>query len=73
MMSLLGVQYDSCCWAFRLVGGRSFQNLNAQAEPRYNNNIYLQILLKGLSSVGNSDPSPTIYTYIPGYVDPFHR
>ncbi|KTD13575.1 organic solvent tolerance protein [Legionella hackeliae] len=73
MMSFLGVQYDSCCWAVRLIGGRSFQSLNASAQPIYNNNIYLQILLKGLGSVGNSDPASTIRTYLPTYADQFHN
>lgn len=72
MMSLFGVQYDSCCWAMRLLGGRTFKNLNANFEPRYNNNVYLQIALKGLGNVGNSDPYNTLNTYIPGYKDPFH-
>lgn len=73
MMSLLGVQYDNCCWAVRLVGGRSFQSLSPVARPEYNNNIYLQVQLKGLGSVGNSDPSNTIRTFIPGYMDSFHN
>ena len=73
MMSLLGMQYDSCCWAVRVLGGRTFKNLNAGYEPQYNNNVYLQILLKGLGSVANHDPSTILSTYIPGYSDPFHR
>lgn len=73
MMSLLGVQYDSCCWAMRVLGGRTFKSLNAAFEPQYNNNIYLQILLKGLGSVATSDPHAILSTYIPGYADPFHR
>lgn len=72
MMSLLGVQYDSCCWAMRILGGRTFKNLNASFEPRYNNNIYVQLLLKGLGSVASSDPHKMLGTYIPGYSDPFH-
>jgi len=72
MMSLFGVQYDNCCWATRLIGGRVFQSLDLQARPQYNNNIYLQVLLKGLGSVGNSDPASAIHAYIPGYVDSFH-
>ncbi len=73
MMSLLGVQYDNCCWAVRLLGGQMFKNLNAAFEPRYNNNVYLQILLKGLGSVANSDPNGVLTTYIPGYNDLFSR
>jgi LPS-assembly protein len=71
MMSLVGLQYDSCCWAMRVLGGRTFKNLNAQFEPLYNNNVYVQILLKGLGSVANSDPYNILNTYIPGYNDPF--
>ena len=73
MMSLLGVQYDSCCWAMRLMGGRTFKSLSASLEPQYNNNVYLQLLLKGLGSVATSDPYNILSTYIPGYTDPFHR
>lgn len=73
MMSLLGVQYDSCCWAMRLLGGKTFKSLNAQFEPQYNNNVYLQLLLKGLGSVATSDPYNILSTYIPGYTDPFHN
>lgn len=71
MMSLFGMQYDSCCWAMRVLGGRTFKSLNAQFEPQYNNNVYLQILLKGLGTVANSDPYNILSTYIPGYKDPF--
>jgi LPS-assembly protein len=70
---LLGVQYDSCCWAMRVLGGQTFKNLNASFEPQYNNNVYVQLLLKGLGSVATSDPYNILSTYIPGYTDPFHR
>ena len=71
MMTFLGVQYDSCCWAMRLMGGRVFQSLNDQLQPQYNNNVFFQVLWKGLGSVGNSDPATTIRTFLPGYVDKF--
>jgi LPS-assembly protein len=73
MMSLLGVQYDSCCWAMRVLGGRTFKNLNSAYEPQYNNNVYVQFLLKGLGSVANSDPHGILSTYIPGYQDSFRH
>ena len=72
MMSLAGVQYDSCCWAVRLMGGRVFQSLSNELRPQYNNNVYVQLLLKGLGSVGNSDPASLIGTFLPGYVNSFH-
>lgn len=71
MMSLLGLQYDSCCWAMRVLGGRTFKNLNASFGPMYNDNVSLQLVLKGLGTVAYSDPSNILSTYIPGYNDPF--
>ena len=73
MMSLAGLQYESCCWAMRVVAGRTFKNLDTYVEPHYNNNIALQIVLKGLGSVANSDPNAILQTYIPGYSDPFRH
>lgn len=73
MISLLGLQYDSCCWAWRLVGGRNFMNLSPLGHPEYNNSLYLQVQLKGLGAIGNSDPSSLLKTFVPGYVDSFHR
>ncbi|WP_367607464.1 LPS-assembly protein LptD [Legionella sp. W05-934-2] len=71
MMSLAGVQYDSCCWAFRVTAGRNFYSLNQQLRPQYNNNVYFQILFKGLGSLATSDPTGAIQTYVLGYQDLF--
>lgn len=73
MMSFLGLQYDNCCWAMRLMGGRTFQSLGFNGRPQYNNNVYFQVQLKGLGSVGTSDPGGTIRSFVPGYVDTFRR
>jgi len=73
MLSLLGLQYDNCCWAVRLLGGQTFNSLDGNGRPGYNNNVYLQVLLKGLGSVASTDPTSTIQTFVPGYRDPFHR
>lgn len=74
MMTFLGFQYDSCCWAVRLLGGRTFKSLSPTTlNPQYNNNVYLQILLKGLGSAASGDPTSTIRTYIPGYRDIFQH
>lgn len=74
MMAFFGVQYDNCCWAARLLGGRTFQNINPTTlMPEYNNSVYFQVLLKGLGAVANSDPSTTINTYLPGYPNIFRR
>ncbi|MFY7698634.1 MAG: LPS-assembly protein LptD [Legionella sp.] len=74
MMTVMGLQYDSCCWAVRLIGGRMFRNINATAlSPQYSNSLYLQVILKGLGSIANSDPSTIIGTYFPGYHDIFRH
>jgi LPS-assembly protein len=53
---LSGVQYDSCCWAVRAVGGRAFTQLQNNT-PQYNNEFYIQFALKGLGNIGSGDPS----------------
>lgn len=74
MIAYFGLQYDSCCWAFRLLGGQTFQSINAStSRPNYNNNGYIQILLKGLGSAGNSDPATVLRSYLPGYPNIFSK
>lgn len=48
--SLTGVEYQSCCWALRLVHRR--YRVDA-ADEELNNTIWLQLELKGLTSVGS--------------------
>lgn len=74
MLLFGGLQYDNCCWAVRLLGGRTFQSLEPQTlQPQYNNNVYFQVLLKGLGSASNSDPAMTIQSYLPGLYNVFKR
>ncbi len=65
---LYGVEYDSCCWAVRLVGGRAFTNL-VNNVPQYNSQIYFQVALKGLGNIGG-DPTSTLNN-INGYHSQF--
>jgi LPS-assembly protein len=72
MLDFFGLQYDSCCWAIRLIGGRTFKSLSPNSlKPQYDNNVYFQILLKGLGSVTTSNPETTIQSYLPGYKNMF--
>lgn len=74
MLAFFGLQYDSCCWAMRLIGGQTFKSLSPNSlAPEYNNNVYFQILLKGLGSVATSNPVTTIQSYLPGYRNIFAR
>lgn len=66
-----GLQYNSCCWAFRIVAGRTFFALNQNSSPIFNNVVYFQFQLKGLSTVGISDITSFLTSNIPGYSDNF--
>jgi LPS-assembly protein len=66
-----GLEYDSCCWAVRLVAGRAFSALNQNGNPVFNNSIYLQWQFKGLGTVGTNDPASMLMGSIPGYQDNF--
>lgn len=65
---LYGLQYDTCCWSARLVGGRAFTgfNPNYNNKPTYNNEVYIQFSLKGLGDIGSGSPSGLL-SGIPGY------
>ncbi len=51
-----GVQYDSCCWSFRLVVQHSFASISSTGprlfKNRFNTGFYFQLELKGLATVG---------------------
>ncbi len=48
--SLLGVEYDSCCWAFRFAARRYIADDGEDHETK----LYLQLVLKGLAPLGQS-------------------
>lgn len=60
--SLVGVQWDSCCIAVRLVGRRYMRN----RDGRLDDTLMLQIELKGLGSAGQ-DTRSTLRRAILGY------
>lgn len=45
-----GVEYESCCWAVRVVGRRYITG----ADQEYNQSLYFQLVLKGLTSLGEN-------------------
>lgn len=51
--NFLGVRYDDCCWGLRLVGIERFDEAQSASEPTYENAVYLEIELKGFSSIGS--------------------
>ncbi len=66
--AIYGVQYDTCCWAMRFVGGRTFLSLNTTQNntPVYSSDFFIQFTLKGLGNVGKGDPTALLST-ITGY------
>ena len=76
--SLAGVEYESCCWAIRLVAQKYLNiQLNSQGLPaqiggnEYSDGIYLQFVFKGLGSAGQAGLSELLESSIQGYRDPF--
>lgn len=66
-----GLEYEACCWAFRTMVGRSFDYLQPNNRPVFDQQIYFQIALKTLGNVGTNDPTHMLTRDIPGYVDRF--
>jgi len=48
--SLVGLEYDSCCWALRFAARRFI----ADDGDSHETNMYLQLVLKGLAPVGQN-------------------
>ena len=49
MEAFAGLEYSTCCWAFRAVGRHYINDIDADANTAF----YLQLELKGLTSIGN--------------------
>jgi LPS-assembly protein len=65
---IYGIQYDSCCWAARFVGGRTFTNLDViTGTPQYDSQVYFQFALRGLGNFGSGDPTQYVSSNIGGY------
>lgn len=48
--SLAGLQYDSCCWVFRVTSRRYVSSIGGESSRA----LYFQLELKGLGSIGQS-------------------
>lgn len=66
-----GIEYETCCWAIRVVQSQVFANVNSNGKNTYNSTLYLQILLKGLGNFGLSDAGGLLTSQIPNYRDKF--
>ena len=61
--TLAGLEYESCCWRLHTVVRRYL----VDEDGEYNNGIYFQLILKGLTSVGTRIDQ-LLDDRIPGYV-----
>lgn len=64
---LYGLQYDSCCWAVRFVGGKIFTNLTPNNTREYDTEFYIQFALKGLGNFGTGNPGKIINSGVTAY------
>lgn len=70
---LFGMQYNSCCWAFRVLGGKTFTYTNQFGNPVYDTAVYVQLVLKGLANFDPNNTSNMLASQIPGYTDPLSQ
>lgn len=63
--TLFGIEYDSCCWAMRIMGQRYLINTDNNAS--HDSAIMFQLILKGLGSVSDKEASNIIKHAILGY------
>lgn len=70
MEYFFGLEYDTCCWAARMIAGRTFLRLDQNDGRVFRNAIYFQFLLKGLGTLAANSPKEII-SGIRGYQDPF--
>ncbi len=65
--TLIGVQYESCCWALRIVSQRYIRSNADITEDPYKTSIMLQFVLKGFGSISDKQATNTLKYAILGY------
>lgn len=66
-----GVEYQSCCWAIRVVQSQTFVGTDENDRNTFNHGVYFQFLFKGLGNVGNSNAADLLKSQIPDFRDNF--
>jgi LPS-assembly protein len=62
--TLVGLQYESCCWALRLITQRYLRD---DTPDPYKTSIMLQFVLKGFGSISDKEAMNTLKYAILGY------
>jgi len=52
LQDFAGIRYDNCCWGVRILAHEYFDRLETDGRERYQGAVWLEIELKGLSSIG---------------------
>lgn len=66
--TIIGVEYESCCWALRLISQRYLNDTtNTNNTDEYNLSVMLQFVLKGFGSVSDREATNTLKHAILGY------
>jgi LPS-assembly protein len=65
--SFIGVEKDSCCWRFSIIGRRFSNGLSNTVDAKLQTGIFVQLELKGLSSFGDK-VDEFLERNIPGYL-----
>lgn len=66
---LAGLEYNTCCWALRVVASHNLLYLDQRANGVYDTNYYLQWTFKGLTELAFNEPGRFLSGQIPGFVD----
>ena len=61
--SVVGLEYESCCWAFR-IAGRQFRT--GTKDGNLKSALFMELELKGLAGIGN-DLTGVLENAITGY------
>lgn len=67
--TFLGIGYESCCWAFRVMA-REFLTGENNGVPAFDNAVYFELSFKGFTKAG-SDIGQRLEHGIIGYQDPY--
>ncbi len=69
--TMVGIEYESCCWAIRLLSQRYITDSARNTDDPYNTSIMLQFVLKGFGSITDKEATNTLKYAILGYQPDF--
>ncbi|MDX1399305.1 MAG: LPS assembly protein LptD, partial [Oceanospirillum sp.] len=64
---IAGIEYESCCWAIRLARHQYYVGDDYDNPDAFDNNVRLELLLKGFGGIGQEEPYERAAEFIPGF------